>query len=92
VRDDMTLYSTTASVATGTTNVTPLTTIIVAQLSPEGDPAKLAGAIQLDPAKVSADTISAQVTKLITALQPLLTALNITIDPMGGAFTADGSG
>jgi len=72
--------------------VTPLTTIIVAQLSPEGDPAKLAGAIQLDPAKVSADTISAQVTKLITALQPLLTALNITIDPMGGAFTADGSG
>ena len=40
VRDDQTFYSTTASAAGGTANVTPLTTIIVAELSPDGNPAR----------------------------------------------------
>jgi hypothetical protein len=92
VRDDLTLYSTTASTATGTTNVTPLTTIIVAQLSPNGDPSKLAAAIQADAGAVTAGSIGEQVAKLVAALQPLLTALNLSIDPMSGEFQANGSG
>ena len=92
VRDDLTLYSTTASTATGTTNVTPLTTIIVAQLSPNGDPSKLAAAIQADAGAVTAGSIGDQVAKLVAALQPLLTALNMSIDPMSGEFQANGTG
>ena len=92
VRDDLTLYSTTASTATGTTNVTPLTTIIVAQLSPNGDPSQLAAAIQADAGAVTAGSIGDQVAKLVAALQPLLSALNLSIDPMSGEFTANGTG
>lgn len=92
VRDDLTLYSTTASTATGTTNVTPLTTIIVAQLSPNGDPSKLAAAIRADAGAVTAGSIGDQVAKLVAALQPLLTALNLSIDPMSGEFQANGTG
>ncbi|MBJ2160375.1 carboxypeptidase regulatory-like domain-containing protein [Variovorax sp. IB41] len=92
VRDDLTLYSTTASTATGTTNVTPLTTIIVAQLAPNGDPSKLAAAIQADAGAVTAGSISDKVAKLVAALQPLLDALNMSIDPMSGEFQANGSG
>lgn len=92
VRDDLTLYSTTASTATGTTNVTPLTTIIVAQLAPNGDPAKLAAAIQADAGAVTAGSIGEQVARLVAALQPLLTALDASIDPMSGEFQANGTG
>jgi hypothetical protein len=92
VRDDLTLYSTTASTATGTTNVTPLTTIIVAQLSPNGDPSQLAAAIQADAGAVTAGSIGDQVARLVAALQPLLTALNLSIDPMSGEFAANGTG
>lgn len=92
VRDDLTLYSTTASTASGTTNVTPLTTIVVAQLSPNGDPSKLAAAIQADAGAVTAGSINDQVKKLVAALQPLLDALNMSIDPMSGEFKANGTG
>jgi len=82
VRDDQTLYSTTASAAGGTANVTPLTTIIVAELSPDGNPASLAGAIQTDPAAVTADTIRKQTDDLVAAIAPLLSALGLAaIDP-----------
>ncbi|MBT2336117.1 carboxypeptidase regulatory-like domain-containing protein [Variovorax paradoxus] len=92
VRDDLTLYSTTASAATGTTNVTPLTTIVVAQLSPNGDPSQLAAAIQADAGAVTAGSIGDRVAKLLAALQPLLSALDASIDPMSGEFQANGTG
>jgi hypothetical protein len=92
-RDDVSLYSTTASTTGGTVNVTPLTTIIVSQLSPNGNPASLAGAIQTNPTSVTASTIQAQIADLVAALQPLLTALGQgAIDPIGGALVADGTG
>ncbi|WP_156480983.1 carboxypeptidase regulatory-like domain-containing protein [Variovorax sp. PAMC 28711] len=92
-RDDQSLYSTTASAASGITNVTPLTTIVVAQLSPDGNPASLAGAIQTQPDLVTATTIQTQVTELVAALKPLLDALGQgALDVMSGAFTADGTG
>ena len=92
VRDELSFYSTTASAGSGTANVTPLTTIVVSQLSPDGNPASLAGAIVTKPDTVTATTIQAQVSELITVLQPLLSALNVTIDPMSGVFVADGTG
>jgi hypothetical protein len=92
VRDELSFYSTTASAASGTANVTPLTTIVVSQLSPDGNPASLAGAIITKPDTVTAATIQAEASGLIAALQPLLTALNLTIDPMSGVFAADGTG
>ncbi|MGJ7488970.1 carboxypeptidase regulatory-like domain-containing protein [Variovorax sp. ZT4R33] len=91
-RDELSLYSTTASAGSGTANVTPLTTIVVSQLSPDGNPASLAGAITTKPETVTVTAIQAQVSELITALQPLLTALNLTVDPMAGSFIADGTG
>ncbi|MES2532168.1 MAG: carboxypeptidase regulatory-like domain-containing protein [Pseudomonadota bacterium] len=92
VRDEQIFYSITASSASGTANVTPLTTIIVSQLSPDGNPASLAGAIVTQPDIVTADTIKAQVAELVAALQPLLSALGQTIDPIAGVFIADGTG
>lgn len=91
-RDELSFYSTTASAGSGTANVTPLTTIVVSQLSPDGNPASLAGAITTRPESVTSTTIQAQVSELLTALQPLLSALNVTIDPMSGVFVADGTG
>lgn len=92
-RDDRVLYSTTASAADGIANVTPLTTIVVAQLSPDGNPASLAGAIQSNPQAFTATTIQTQVAKLVAALKPLLDALGQSApDLMGGSFAADGTG
>lgn len=93
-RDDQVLYSTTASSADGTANVTPLTTIIVSRLAPEGHPANLAAAIQVAPGTVTADALRSQVSALVAALQPLLKALGLSdgIDPIGGVFSADGTG
>lgn len=92
IRDELSFYSTTASAGSGTANVTPLTTIVVSQLAPDGNPASLAGAIVTKPDTVTAATIQAEASELLTALQPLLSALNVTIDPMSGVFAADGTG
>ena len=92
-RDDQTFYSTTASATGGIANVTPLTTIIVSQLSPDGNPASLAGAIQTNPSSVTNATIQTQVAELVAALKPLLDALSQgAIDVMAGGFTANGTG
>ncbi|MFS2166603.1 carboxypeptidase regulatory-like domain-containing protein [Variovorax sp. Varisp62] len=92
-RDDLTLYSTTASTTGGTANVSPLTTIIVSRLSPDGNPASLAGAIQANPGALTAASIQQQVTSLVAALQPLLSTLGQgTLDPVSGVFVADGTG
>jgi len=91
-RDDLTLYSTTATASGGIANVTPLTTIIVSRLSPDGNPASLAGAIQTNPAAVTETTVKAQVAELVEALKPLLSALGDTLDPISGVFAANGTG
>lgn len=88
VKDDQTLYSATAAAGDTRANVTPLTTIIAARLAPNGDPSKLAAS----PQSVTAAALQAQSGALLAALQPLLTALGLTIDPIAGALTADGTG
>lgn len=93
-RDDISYYSATASTTGGTANVTPLTTIIVAKLSPDGNPASLAGAIVTTPTLVTAATVQAQTTELRTALAPVLSALGLpdSLDLISGALTANGTG
>lgn len=90
--EERTFYSTTASAASGTANITPLTTIIVSRLSPDGNPASLASAIVTQPDTVNEATLKVQVDELVAALQPLLSALGQTIDPITGVFAADGTG
>ncbi len=91
-RDDQILYSITASATGGTVNVTPLTTVIVSRLAPNGDPAALAAALKTQPDAVTDATVKQQVAALIAALKPLLAALGDTVDPISGSFSADGSG
>ena len=89
---DQTLYSVAASASSDTINITPLTTLIAARLAPSGDPARLAEAIKADPAVASAAKVAARVSEVTALLAPLLTAVGDKVDPLHGAFTADGSG
>lgn len=92
LRDDIGLYSVTASTADGTVNVTPITTIVASRLSPNGDPAQLAAAIKANPATVDDTKILSQVSQVVALLKPLLDALGDAINPLTGSFTADGTG
>ena len=91
-RDDQVLYSVTASTTGGTANVTPLTTIVVSRLSPAGDPSQLAAAIKSSAKVVDETSIKAGVAELLVLLKPLLDALGDKVDPITGAFSADGTG
>ena len=92
LRDDVGLYSVTASAASGTVNVTPITTIIASRLAPNGNPAQLAAAIKADPAVVDATKIQSQITQVQALLKPVLDALGDTVNPITGNFKADGTG
>lgn len=86
------LFSTCASTASDTANLTPLTTLIVARLVPDGDPSGLATALHSDPAIASADKVQAQIETVKTLLAPLLSAVGDDTDPIRGKFSANGSG
>lgn len=90
-RDDQAFYGISAT-GTGRANVTPLTTVIASRLSPDGNPANLAGAIRSQPGTASVAAVAQQETQLLTLLQPLLGAVGDTVSPLTGTFVADGSG
>lgn len=90
--DETVLVSTAPSAATGTVNVTPLTTLIAARLAPGGDPASLGDAIKADPAVASADKVQARVDEVKALLAPLLAAAGDSLNPISGKFSADGTG
>lgn len=69
-----------------TVNITPITTLIAATLSPDGDPHAL------QPGDFDQAALQAAVAEIVAALQPLLDAVGTTADPLTGAFTADGTG
>lgn len=71
-----------------TVNVSPITTLIAARLSPSGDPA------QLTTSDASADKITAATADIKTALAPLLEAAEVAADanPLTMAFKADSTG
>ncbi len=86
-----TLYSSAPAARTGTINLTPLTTLMVAKLAPNGNPAEFAAAMRNDPqlpAKIEA--VADEVRKLIAPLQAA--AGSSGVDPLRGSFKADGSG
>lgn len=87
-KDETVLYSATAATGDARANITPLTHIIVTRLAPAGDPAALAGAVQT----LTAQALQAQSDALVAALQPLLTALGVSSDPLDGELVANGTG
>lgn len=92
-KDDIILYSPMASTSVTTVNVTPITTLVAAQLSPTGDPAALASQIEAGTATVDASSVQQVVTAITEALAPLMAAVGAgTVDPISGAFVANGSG
>jgi hypothetical protein len=89
---DVTLFSPLASSAGGTVNITPVTTVIAAQLSPTGDPAQLASQLQAGSATFDAAKVSSIVSGMVAALKPLLDNAGANLDPISGTFAADGTG
>jgi hypothetical protein len=85
-------YAPVVELKTGTTNVTQLTTLIAAQLSPTGVPSALAAQIKDDNSLITSAKVTQVVQDLRTALRPLLTKVAVDIDPLNGVFKADGSG
>lgn len=74
-------------------NLTPVTTLIAALLSPSGDPAKLATELASGTAQVTTDTVAGKVSQVQTLLAPLITATNTAAtDPLTGSFSANGTG
>lgn len=91
-RDDIRLVSVRPEASSGTVNVTPLTNLIAATLSPSGDPARLVEEVKTAPAAVDPEKVRAAVERVMTALQPLLETLGTRTDPIAGRFNADGTG
>ena len=68
-------------------NVTPITNLIAATLSPSGDPQKLAQEIKGGTASVTAATLEAKKTEVKdNILKPVTSALGDTTDPISGVF------
>ncbi len=91
-RDDVRLVSVRPEASSGTVNVTPLTHLIAATLSPSGDPARLVEEVRAAPATIDPARVRASVERVMTALQPLLETLGTRTDPIAGRFDADGTG
>lgn len=91
-KEDLVYYSPIAEAKTGTINITKLTNLIAAQLSPTGDPAALAGQIASGAATVDVEQVRQVVAAVVEALRPLLENAGSSIDPISGSFAADGSG
>ena len=87
-----TMYSVSPTLVTGTVNVTPITNLLAARLSPTGNPANLATEVQAGTATVTQATTTAKVQEIMTVLSPVTTALADATNPLTGAFTANGAG
>lgn len=87
-----TYFSPVAQAQTGTINVTKLTNLVAAQLSPTGDPSRLSAQIAGGTATVNADKVQAVVAAIEQALAPLLQNAGDKTDPISGTFAADGTG
>lgn len=92
IRDDRTLISVVPDARSSTINITPITTLIASRLSVSGDPTKLAAELQANPSLISTTTVTAKVSEVVQILQPLLSAVGSTANPLTGTFTTDGTG
>lgn len=69
-----------------TANITPITTLVAATLSPNGNPHDLSAA------DFDAADLQTALATIVSALQPLLDAVGSTLDPLTDAFATDGTG
>jgi hypothetical protein len=88
------LVSVADTAASGTVNVTPVTHMIAARLSPSGDPLALAAAVQADPSRVTPAKVAAAVAEAAAVLAPLLeaTGTSVTVNPLTTPIVTDGTG
>lgn len=92
-RDGEQLVSVHDSARSGTVNVTPVTTLLAARLSPSGDPARLADEVASGAATVDTAALAARLEEIRTLLQPLLQATGTQGDDLlRGRFRTDGQG
>ena len=80
--------------STPVVNITPVSNLIVAKLSSTGNPLALATEVAASSSTITSSTISSATSSIMTALQPLTTALNLdsTTNPLNTTFTANGTG
>lgn len=92
-RDDVTLVSVQDLPASGTVNVTPITTLVAARLSPSGDPAQLGRELAEHTATVDTASVNSKVSEVREMLKPVLEATGTAGDDLlRGHFAANGSG
>ncbi len=79
---------------TATANINQLTNLIAARLSPTGDPASLISEIVAKLATVSTSAMASKNQEMLTAIKPLLDALNLSssTNPQTVSFAANGTG
>lgn len=93
IRDDIRLYGVRTSSTGGVANVTPITSLILARLASNGDPAQLIADVVSNPSAASDTAVNARKAEIATMLQSILQATGQTsFDPVSGNFSADGSG
>ncbi len=91
-KNQVTHYAPVTQLSQGTANVTPLTSLIAAQISPTGQPQALAEQIKSNNTLFTVAQVQQAIAALRNALQPLLKQVGGDIDPLTGNFKADGSG
>ena len=79
--------------ASATANITPITNLIAARLSPTGDPSKLGAELAAKTANLSASTVSGKLDEVQAILAPILAATETSgTNPLTGSFAANGAG
>lgn len=88
------IYSVLPDKTSSVVNVTPLSHLIAARLSATGNPSTLVSELAASTATISAAATTAASSTIMTALQPLISALGLesAINPLSTTFTADGTG
>lgn len=87
------LVSVLESATATTTNITPVTNLIAARLSPSGNPVQLASELASGAARVTPEAVAATVQEVRQILASLLAATGTSaIDPLKGSFAVDGTG
>ncbi len=79
--------------ATATANITPITTLIAARLSPSGDPTQLASEFEGKPDVLSFANVSNKTVEVQAILAPIIAATDTGgTNPLTGSFSVNGEG
>lgn len=79
--------------SSATANITPITILIAARLSPSGDPSKLGAELSAKTATLTAANVNAKADEVQTILAPILAATETSgTNPITGSFAVNGAG